>query len=134
MNAVIELLREILKTLRVTRGPTVVNHGFDADGTQVIAADGTASVTFGPYGNEGTLCIERIVVSSASAAATTASVYQGANDDPELLRDFTDRGNADVADEFNVIKMPAQRRVLIKWVGGTPGAKVSANIQWRIEV
>lgn len=72
--------------------------------------------------------IERIAVSSTSAAVTTAIVYVGAVD-PANIVDLTPAGNADIADEINPIVVPANSVLRVRWTGATDGAVGTARIQ-----
>jgi hypothetical protein len=91
------------------------------------AAGGLAEVVF-QVPQDRVWQIERIVVSTTSAAVTSASVYVGTAD-PANLVDFTPAGNGDVADEVHPIVAPAGNALRIRWTGMTAGAVGTVRLQ-----
>jgi hypothetical protein len=84
------------------------------------AAGGVMEVAFQVPGDR-VWRIERIAVSSTSAAVTTATVYVGAVD-PANIVDQTPAGNGDIADETNPIFVPGNAVLRVRWTGATNGA------------
>lgn len=98
--------------------------GEDADG------DGDAEIVFGPAPTTQGWLIMRIAIASTSVAASTCRVYKDAVAD-ENLKDASENGNLDIADENSPIWIPPNSRLIVRWTGLTPNAVVAANIQYQ---
>lgn len=94
-------------------------------------AAGVAEAVFAPADMGTYWLIDRITVSSNSAAATEARVYVGPVID-ENLTDYTANGNLAIADESSPILVPGGDEVRVVWSSATVGAICVAVLQYRV--
>lgn len=95
------------------------------------SAAGRAEVTFTQVPDGELWMIERIVVITTSAAATTAEIYNTSERD-DRLREFTPNGNADVADMASPMQLRSGEQLLVVWSGATAGAIATCNLQYTV--
>ncbi len=95
------------------------------------AGGGIARVQVDPLPAGLVSLVDRIRVSCDSGAATTAGVYVGGTT-PRHERDYTPRGNNDVADMFSPIHVGSGQALIVQWEGADDGAIATATIQYRM--
>lgn len=103
-----------------------------ASGTSAPAdATGRAEVDFAQVPDGELWMLERVVVSTTSAAASTVKLYNS-TEAPRALREFTPNGNADVADMASPMHLRSGEQLLAIWSGMTAGAIATCNIQYTV--
>lgn len=107
---------------------TIPTHRTYVRGSQAADASGIAEVRFGPVPVGRVWDVERIIVHVDSANTTTALVFLGDTEIPNLL-DGTPSGNLNVADCNPPIHVPDGEYFTIRWTGAVQGELCSARIQ-----
>jgi hypothetical protein len=96
-------------------------------------ADGTITVEFDQVPDGELWLVDRIVVFCDSATLTRALVYDDAGAEPRSVRDGTQTGNFDVADNASPIQLEAGTQLVIVWSQSPdPGSTGTAFAQWSV--
>lgn len=92
---------------------------------------GSCSVQLGPVPQDELWLIDRMVVSSDSAADTTAGVFLDTVD-PTRAIDGTTVGNFDVADLASPIQVPGGTTLVCAWQGASDDATGVMRVQYQV--
>jgi hypothetical protein len=117
-------------------GASVVLVDFPAalEGTATVGADGTALYEWDAPNIDYFFRIERIttfVTGNETAYTGACYLYEG-DAPPTRIRDGSSSPELDIADESSPITIHSSMPVIMQWVGLTPGAQVSASIQYQL--
>lgn len=95
------------------------------------AAAGVCRVQHGPVPQDELWLVDRMVVSTDSTTATTASLYVDAID-PARMIDGSQSGNFDVADLAAAIQLAGGTILLCEWTRATAGARGTLRLQYQL--
>lgn len=102
--------------------------------TTTFNSAGRAAIIANPDRARETWKVRRYQCNTTSTASTKLTVYLG-SEMAGSRRDYTNRGNDDVSEQFEPLTVPPHGQpLLFVWTGGTPGATASISISGEIEV
>lgn len=94
----------------------------------VLDGAGVAEVDLGAPPAGWWWLVDRVVVTTTSALATVARTYVGSAH-LSNLEDVTPAGNEDVAEYPRGLYVAGGAPLVVRWTGGTPGARAYASAQ-----
>jgi hypothetical protein len=105
----------------------VVSQYVDADQTAKVAADGTATITFGPVPPGHVWRVSRVAVQGFGPG--TCNLYVG-DHLPQDLRDGSATGAFDIGEYPSPLSVPATQNLVLAWAGMTAATVVTGAIQY----
>lgn len=97
-------------------------------GDTIFDATGKATILLTAVKNGAIREIERIVLTTTSALATTCGIYEGAVEADDALRDYSTDANKDISVNNPPLRLPGNKPILVVFSGGTVGAKATVNL------